>query len=237
MDDYDESTGGTLQPNGDGFLSHCFGVYANILRVPRWNFALGYSGYLRTFEDLEIPGTGKIKTKSGPLFSGIDLRATYSGIQKTRITSQNNISFATSDKTTEDHTSIGVWHRDLALGHAQSWFALYNALGIDYNLSNSYILSLQLGSRLGAVTTTVTPPSGSEYTIKTQLLKLGAGGSIAYQVNSFLRFQGGINVLYINSTYTNTDPNPANAAAARDSSGGTLNISIPLRMFISFRNQ
>ena len=238
LDNYDPDyyTGGTLQPNGDGLLSHNFGVYANVLNVPNWNFGIGYSGYLKAFEDTENKTTGVTTAKTGPLFSGIDLRFQYTGFSRTVITFHNNISFAVTDKAASDNVAIGIWGQNLTLGTEQSWFALYNALGISYRWNEALTFTFQAGSRLGIATTMVTPAVGDDYVYQRSLVKIGGGGFAAYQFNRNLLILGGFGIRWVNNSYINSAAGAQNDPARRDADGGTFEVSIPIRVRITFRS-
>jgi len=237
LDNYDPdgNPGGTLQPNGDGIFSHVFGLYANILAVPNFGFGLGYSGYLKVFEATLDKTTGEATTKSGPLFSGIDLRLVYTGIKNTTITSHNNVSFANAGTSSADAVSIGVWGQNLLPDYAQSWFALYNALGVNYRINSQLSASFQIANRLGIVTTTVTPSASDAYEYKRSYVKFAGGGYCRFQFNRYLLLQGGIAFFWEHNSYSNTNPGAQAVAATRDAAGGTFDISIPIRMRISFR--
>ena len=222
------------QPDGKGLLTHVFGVYANILNVPDFGIGFGYSGYLKVFED--TLGTTGTTTKSGPLFSGIDLRLQYTGIKNAAVTLCNNVSFSNVRKSSVDDVFIGVWGQDLPPDNMQSWFALYNAIGINYRLSRQLIASFQVANRYGIVTTVVEPPAGNAYGYKMSQLRLGGGGYAAYQFNRNVLLQGGITFLYMNSAYSNSQTGAQIDPAKRDANGGTFGFAFPIRVRFLFRS-
>jgi len=233
LDDYD-SGGSTLQPNGDGIYAHQFGVYANILNVPDFRIALGYSGYLKTFEDT-LSRDGNTTTKTGPLFSGIDLRFRYSGAV-IPVYSNNNISFAKTGTTTGNAIALGVWGQDLAPDNAQNWFAAYNTLGTSYRLNSQTNLIFEIASRLGVVSTDTVAPSvggantGEAYSIIRVNHRISGGVVVSYRLNANFVVEGGLNLRYTYDTYTNTHSAAQGSATTRDASGGTFQISVPLFM-------
>ena len=236
LDNYEQNyyPDGFLQPNGDGISSHTFGLYANILNVPNFNFALGYSGYLRIFEDTLSKATGETTTKTGPLFSGFDLRVVYSGLKKTTMTLSNNISFAGVDASAGNAISVGVLGQNLPAGYAQSWFALYNTFGILYRLNSQVSASFQIGSRYGLITTDIAS-SVAASSIQRSHHRLAGGGFIAFQLTNFFRVQGGLGILYVNDLYSNSAAGSQNIASQRSANGGTLEITVPVRIYMTFR--
>ena len=237
LDNYDEADNpfGTRQPDGQGIFAHRFGVFANILNVPYFAFGFGYNGYLKVFEDT-LSTSGKTTTKSGPLFSGIDLRLQYTRIPDTTLTFHSNVSFANTDKTTADAVSVGVWGQNLPLDNAQNWFALYNALDVRLRWNNQLSFTFQIANRLGIVTTTVDPPAGEAYAYKRQLVKLGGGGYFYYQFHRDLLLLGGVSFTYTNNSYSNSRSGARDNAATRDTSGGSFEIGIPIRLRLYLRS-
>jgi len=232
LDSYDPdyNSGGTQQPNGDGVFAHEFGVYANVLNVPDLGIAFGYSGILKTFED----DVGRDISRTGPLFSGIDLRFRYTGIRNLTLISQHNVSFAHTEKTSTDSIAIGLIGQALPLDQEQNWFATHNALLVEYRLTPQLFASFQVGQRYGKIITNIADEStANESTIERSFLKIGGGASIAYQFHRTLRLQGGIILRYENQTYTNSAPGAQNGRATRDASGGYFGIAVPIRMWLS----
>ena len=227
------NTSGVIQPDGAGRTAHTFGLYANILNVPGFGFGLGYSGYIRIFEANDNTGPETI-TKTGPLFSGIDLRLQYKGIEKLTITFNNNISFAGVKRESGDNIVIGVLYSPLTNDTAQKWFALYNALGLDYMLSDKLTASFQIANRFGKITTETTPGGAGGFKTDRSRLQLGGGAYTAFQFNKYLLFQGGLAFRFVNDSYSNSAAGAQAAADTRDASGGIFDIAIPIRMRIVF---
>ena len=234
LDTYDpaHNSGGVIQPDGRGTTAHIFGLYTNIHKVPNFGIGLGYTGYLVTYEDDK--NTNKLTTRetittSGPLYSGIDLRLQYTGIEKMTITLNNNVSFATADYSTETAKSIGILGIPLNSFTSQSWFALYNALGLDYQLTDDLALSFQIGNRYGLITTNSSVPGGGYSTAEMTRMQLGGGAFAAYQIRNIL-VQAGFAFRYLQDSYSDNAPGAQTTAATRDANGGTIDIAIPIRV-------
>ena len=241
IDSYDpvHNPTGILQPDGSGFTSHSFGLYANVLNVPKLGMGLGYSGYIMTYQDDKNTNKATTKetiTKNGPLYSGIDLRLQYTGLEKITITSINNISFASAVPSKNNAISMGVLGANLDNYTADAWLALYNALGFDFAFSDRFSASVQVANRYGLITTGTSIANGTA-TIKRSRLQLGGGGYAAFQINRFLLVQGGFAFRHINDAYSNTDPVSQNSALTRNASGGAFEIAIPVRINIIFEKR
>ena len=228
---------GYIQPDGLGVSAHTFGLYANILQIPDIEIGLGYSGYLKLFEEDRDSGTSIINRYS-PFFNGIDLRAQFTGINNLIITSANNFSFASIRRSdNKDDISMGVLGLPLETGTSQQWIALYNAIGFDYQLTEQITASLQIGNRYGSITTVITPLSGGKNTITRTRNQLGGGTFVAYRFNNNFHLQCGIVFRYTNDSYTNEDPGAQIIAGTRNANGGMFDFAIPIRMSIVFGNK
>ena len=254
LDLYDKQDNrtGTLQPDGRGYAAHIFGLYANVLNVPKLGIGLGYTGYMMTYQDDDNTLkniTQEKLTTSGPLYSGIDLRLRYLGT-KIRLTSVNNVSFASAGPSTGTviytdsggsrvqkplATSMGVLGTPLDHYSSQSWLGLYNALAAEFRLTTAINGSVQIANRYGLITTEESVLGGIA-TIKRGHIQLGGGGYVYCQINPRLLVQGGVAVRYVNDTYSNNNIGVQTNAATRNASGGAFDIAIPIRMSIVFEN-
>jgi len=232
MDYFDPDYGGSLQPDGSGFLVHSFGIYANIWEVPRFAFGLGYGGILRVFEDKLDPVTGETVSKISPLFNGLDLRVSYAVMRNMTATIHTNVSFAQSGKSSEGIISKGVLGQDLSSNTTQDWFALYNAFGFSYRWDNQLAASFQTASRYGLITTEVSPLGGSVYEIKRSQYRLAGGAYALLSYHRNFHMSAGLAFLYVNNSYSNTADGAQNNRNTRNASGGAFGIAIPIRMNI-----
>ena len=244
LDDYhpDDNPFGTLQPTGTGIFAHNFGLYANVMDIFGFNFGLGFSGHLVTFEDSINRQTGIVMQRTGPLITGFDFRIQYAGIQNLLITSFNNISFGESDRTSAAMYAMGVtgiqW---LPNGTAQDWLARFHSLTVVYNFTSNLSASIQFGYRYGIINTniatynTVTSEIDTAEIIRSRR-QFGGGGFIAYRFSHF-NVQVGFSFRHLYDSYSNTRTpygNHQNVMGFRDASGGTFDIAIPIQLAFQF---
>lgn len=138
---------GTNQPDGRGESVHSFGVYANLFVVDNLGIGLGYTGLVRAYEDVSDS-----VSRTGPYFNGIDLRFQFTGVDRFRFTLNNNISFSVVNGDSGNTVYGVLGSGNLNDNQSESWFALYNALGVDYSLTDALTLSAQLANGLGIYT-------------------------------------------------------------------------------------
>jgi hypothetical protein len=235
----DYNLNGIIQPNGDGRLAHNFGIYANILKVPNLGIGLGYTGYLMIYDDnRDTPSNTGIITTSGPLYSGIDLQLQYTGLKNTALTFVSNVSFASSGRSvpSADTYNVGLFGQNLDEYTDQSWFAIYNALGVDYQVNDKLSVSFQFANRYGIITNDFTS-TARVFTIKRSRMQSGGGGYAAFRINQYLLLQGGLAFRYLNDSYSNNETGAQNDLARRDASGGTFDIAVPIRLNLSFQKR
>ena len=238
-DDYDPDINpfGTLQPSGDGFVAHNFGVYANILNLAGFGFGLGYSGHLKTYEDFKRKDTGIVVPRTGPLFSGFDLRIQYAGIENLVITSFNNISYGKSDTSSSDRAVIGVAGMQLPNDTSQDWLAFFNSFTIVYNLTDRLAVSAQLANRYGLINTEISAENAASK-IERSRRQFGGGAYVAYKF-SYCDLQIGFAFRRLIDSYSNTGSPPTGStlqtiAGFRDASGGTFDIAFPIQLTFLF---
>jgi hypothetical protein len=125
---------------GSNMTYNTFGAYFDLTAVENLGVSLGYTGFL-TFNDAS--------DIDNVLYSGIDLRATWTGIEGLSLSTHHNISFAQG----AEKDWLG------ALGKDDSFFNLYNAIGATMELSEMFSVGAQIGNvfsktDLGATETT-----------------------------------------------------------------------------------
>ena len=238
-DDYDPVINpfGALQPDGAGFLTHNFGLYANVLNIAGFGFGLGYSGYLKTFEGFREKDTGAIIPKTSPLFTGFDLRIQYAGIENLVITSYNNISYGKSDTASAERYVIGVTGIQLPNGSSQDWFALFNSFTVVWNLTERLVVSAQIANRYGIINTEISATDTSSQ-IERSRKQCGGGAFAAYKF-SWCNLQIGFAFRRLIDSYSNTGSPPAGSTQRtingfRDASGGSFDIAIPIQLTFQF---
>jgi hypothetical protein len=200
-----------------GKLDNDFGVYANIAipGLDSLGLGIGYSGYVQLQEEVV-----------NPLFSGVDLRAKFTGIDDLTISLNNNISFAGAkgtDSSTQTNKS--------ALGSAllkdvkESFFALYNGLLVTYQLTDIFTARFEAANRFASL---AQDSNGFESKFGYELLQLEIGG--IFTLNSHVGFEGGLALQVDNSTAKVT----VDGTTTGDVSAGAFTFGIPLRMHIVF---
>jgi len=146
---------------GTGAWGNLFGVYAGLNIVENLGLSVGYTGNFLQNEKQEEPDgtTTKPFDLINPLWSGIDIKVKFTGINKLSLTFNNNISFAAvkaGDEITKTGTNviIGLDGNDFHLSGDlkdanQSWFAYNAVLGANYALSDRLSVTFALMNLLG----------------------------------------------------------------------------------------
>jgi hypothetical protein len=130
-EDFDPST--WTDPYG-GTAANCmtFGAYADITAVENLGISLGYTGFMPHNDGDDIENV---------LWSGIDLRAQWTGIPGLSVSTHNNVSFAKGSE--KEWTGMLV---------DSSFFTLYNAVGATKELTDQFSINAEIGnvySKLG----------------------------------------------------------------------------------------
>jgi hypothetical protein len=105
-----------------------FGAYADITAVENLGISLGYTGFMLTNDNSDYENI---------LWNGIDLRATWTGIETLSVSTHNNISLANG---VEKNWALGF------LGKDESFLHLYNSLGATKELTEDFSVSAQIGN-------------------------------------------------------------------------------------------
>jgi hypothetical protein len=105
-----------------------FGAYADITMVENLGLSLGYTGYtlVNGYSDY-----------NNIMWSGIDLRATWTGIEGLSISTHNNISFASG---VENNWALGFLDKD------ESFLRLYNSIGATKELTEKFSVNAIIGN-------------------------------------------------------------------------------------------
>jgi hypothetical protein len=110
---------------GDSLNNMTFGAYADFTAVENLGIALGYTGFVVGNDDSDAKNL---------LWNGIDLRATWTGIEGLSISTHNNVSFANGED----------WY--LMRDKDSSFFTLYNALGATKELTEKFSVNVEAGN-------------------------------------------------------------------------------------------
>jgi hypothetical protein len=195
------------------------GVYANATPIDGLGLSLGYSiqfgAYEKKNDIVGVPPDLTVTGEGSP-WHGVDLRVNYTGIDKLGITFNNNASFlAVKGKDVTDGKTvipgIGIWtkHHDAVTGanpvpaydeyylsgqygskFEESWFALYNALGLKYALSDALTADLQVANKLGIASGKAEGKDGPKCT--TDIFGVYAG--VTYTVAPGATIRGGFDI-------------------------------------------
>jgi len=166
---------------GTGSWENLFGIYAGLDIVKDLGLSVGYTGQFRAVELSEVQDPGVVSRSlvtyetEYPLWSGVDIKLKFTGIEKMGITFNNNISFAgvtggpdekATDKVIYDLdgtnrlvagkksvTLAGTTTTTDIKTNTQNWFALNTVLGVDYSLNGNVGVTFALLNLLGVYTT------------------------------------------------------------------------------------
>jgi hypothetical protein len=163
-------------PTKVGKFQNIIGAYVGVNAIENLGLSIGYTANFNVYEKVgyyasaadQADGPSKLKTRTlnAPFFSGIDIHATYSGIDKIGLTFNNNISLAgakgteikaDSDKVTLSLRETGVNSvatSDFSLldkNQSQDWFHWDAELKATFALLENVALTLHLGNRLSVL--------------------------------------------------------------------------------------
>ncbi|MDR1466315.1 MAG: hypothetical protein LBI40_01675 [Treponema sp.] len=119
---------------GDFMNRHNFGAYIDITAIENFGIMLGYTGFIFANSDPNV---------NSPLFHGVDLRATWTGVEGLGISTHNNVSFV-SGATDE-------WDKNNEIGDGNSFLNLYNAVGATKTLTDTLSINAQIGNILSKI--------------------------------------------------------------------------------------
>jgi hypothetical protein len=212
-----------------GKWTNTFGVYAGVKPNDDFGIGVGLSGEVDAYEaGVNSKDTKSAKTIVAPFWAGIDLRISFTGIDKIGITFNNNVSFAAADGSAIDTTDFtkDVYSLDgktsVGKDNKELWAAWFAGLVFDYKLSDAVALKAQIANTLGGYT--LTPSSGSES--KTIVDSFDAAVSAEYTLNPNVTFEAGLAVWNNGVTHT-----PGSGSEQKSS---TFCLGVPLKFKVSF---
>ena len=138
FNDMSAALGSPLTYPGKVANTTTFGAYLDLTAIESLGISLGYTGFLVGSDD----GDAK-----AALYSGIDLRAAWTGIEGFSLSTHNNISFAKGE-------DWFYWREK-----DSSFFTLYNALGITKELTEKFSVNAEIGNVFS--TTDAKSPAGN----------------------------------------------------------------------------
>jgi outer membrane receptor protein involved in Fe transport len=95
--------------------------------VENLGVSLGYTGFIMVSDGADV---------ENPMFNGIDLRATWTGIEGLSLSTHNNISFANGVE--KDWTGM--------LGKDSSFLTLYNAIGATKEIMEKFSVNAEISN-------------------------------------------------------------------------------------------
>jgi hypothetical protein len=173
----------SLYPDGipGGAMNyHNYGAYADITAIENLGISVGYTGFVFANSD---------SSKNSILFHGIDLRATWTGIEGLSLSTHNNISFASG--------SGNEWYKQL--GDGGSFFNLYNAIGATKTLTDALSVNAQIGNILSKLNTNDTDPAyGITLSPDRTYHEFWVEGKLIASVTENAQFKVGLKVAMVN---------------------------------------
>jgi hypothetical protein len=186
---------------GDFMNYHNFGAYADITAIENLGIMLGYTGYVFANSDSSV---------NSPLFHGIDLRATWTGVEGLSLSTHNNVSFAMG--------SADEWE-PVKIGEGNSFLNLYNAIGATKTMTDTLSINAQIGNILSKISaddlssTTLTTRTRDEFWAEAKLIA---------SVTEDVHFKAGLKLAIVNDDISGEDATT------------TTTFSIPVGISVSF---
>jgi hypothetical protein len=176
---HDDNTFARNVGDPDGKWINTIGAYIGIDAIQNLGLSIGYAVNFDAYdkaarEDPNNPGDQRKALPvswTAPLFSGIDIRLSYSGIDKIGLNFNNNISLAGvkgKGKSTDplDEVLVDLSGTPIYEGSSQDWFHWDTELKASFAFIENVGLTLHLGNRFG-MNTEVNDPSGGTKTTRT----------------------------------------------------------------------
>ncbi|MDR0785337.1 MAG: hypothetical protein LBE74_05570 [Treponema sp.] len=193
-----------LYPNGmpgDFMNYHNFGAYADITAAENLGIMLGYTGYVFANSDSNV---------NSPLFHGIDLRATWTGVEGLSLSTHNNVSFAFG--------SDDEWDALNSIGAGNSFFNLYNAVGATKTLTDVLSVNAQIGNILSKISADKQPTALQTRTRD----EFWAEAKLIASVTENTQFKAGLKLALVNDDVAGSDATT------------TTTFSIPVGVSVNF---
>lgn len=241
--------------------NHAFGIYANVTPpVEGLGISAGYSGLIKTWENEKYKDTvlGSIAGQEDhylsmtyretlfPYYSGIDIRANYTAIDRLSLTLNNNISFAQMNGTPNREEQYaygwaysGMLNEDddgnpgtpyLVPFRTERYVGIYNALAVRYDIiSQVLVADIEVGNRLAIFTL-----EWEEDPLKAVTNALGVYTGVIYRVykndNFHASIRGGLDLTW--NSYSFQDPPPSLARPVHKT--GYIEFGIPIAVKVEF---
>ena len=243
---YDLPASTNSQPGGEGIWNHAFGIYANVnldTIVSGLGVSVGYSGYTAARENQKGGLAGGAATDATryvfPYLNGIDLRVKF-GAGPLALTFNNNFSF--SAVTNDDDELTYYYGYDYANGlfvdqntngagrakkdYTASYFAMYNALGVTYTVSDQLSANVSIGNTLRTYNETDEHITASKVVTDTVTDTFTAVAGVKYAFTDNVSLQSGLAF--------KVEGNSAQITNSTSQDWGTFTFGIPIRFKVSW---
>jgi hypothetical protein len=157
---------------GSTMTWNTFGAYFDLTAVENLGVSLGYTGVLPFSDASDVDNI---------LYSGVDLRAAWTGIEGLSLSTHNNISFAQGAEKDWSGT----------LGKDASFFTLYNAIGATKELTEKFSVNAVVSNVFS------TTDYGDSGDLKFENLVVGA--KLITKITEHAEFDVGLNVDFSNT--------------------------------------
>jgi hypothetical protein len=141
-----------------GGWKNLLGAYFGLNIVENLGLSIGYTANFTAIEKGEDPDGTSTKAFEyvTPIYSGVDIKINYSGIDKMGITFNNNVSFAGAEgaevKNPGDKRVVGIKRAGLGKDQKEGWFAWDSILALSYSVTDNVNITLALGNNMGTYT-------------------------------------------------------------------------------------
>jgi hypothetical protein len=224
----------------EGKWQNIIGAYVGLNMIENLGLSLGYTANFDAYEKGGYVAAGNTADQSepvsftAPVYSGIDIRANYSGIDKIDLTFNNNLSFAGvkgqkwDPKNYTKEVILDFDNYPLLMdddsSESQNWFHWDAELKATFDLIEKLNLTFHLGNRIGVLTTEGSYKDGGvsgDYKTKTTTSEFRAAVSAEYGIGAvtvgtglFLSVKGLAQEREENETsvFTNTETYKGNSA-------------------------
>jgi len=183
--------------NPDGYWINTIGAYVGIDAIDNLGLSLGFAVNFDAYDkggrlaasDVGDPSKSTPVTFTAPIYSGIDIRLSFNGIDKIGLTFNNNVSLASvkgKGKPADDLDEyiLGFGGRPIYDGYSQDWFHWDTELKASLGFIDDVGLTLHLGNRIGVNTDVSEPSGGDKATMTTTENKFRVSLNANYGVGS-----------------------------------------------------
>jgi hypothetical protein len=144
---------------GTGAWNNLLGAYFGLDVVENLGLSIGYTAtFVAREKGIVMDGTTeKAVEYSTPIFSGVDIKLKYSGIDKIGITFNNNLSFSGAEGAERtnawDKVIYGINMNPLGKDQKDGWFTWTSVLGLSYSATDNLSLTLAFWDEMKITTT------------------------------------------------------------------------------------